>query len=487
MGCAPSRKKRPTIQKGIVSTNSAILPGTFIRINDNGFTDVYEIGGKLGSGAYAEVRSCTHRLHKASRAVKIIDKNMLSTEAIKAQFIQEVEILKLLDHPNIVRAYEFFEDQNKLYIVMEQCKGGELFDEIIKHQQFSEYQTAQIIRQVFSCIAYLHGIGVAHRDIKPENLLLDEKDDIFNIKLIDFGVAVKIGKSGLTGIIGTPSYLAPEVIDGTYNEKCDVWSAGVIMYILLSGCPPFQNDVQEEMYNSIKDCDYIIEGYEWDSISDDAKDLIKKILVPQKSRLTAEKALQHRWLTKQLKKDKKTPDSLKLMLDKLVDFNVDNKLQEATKLFIITQLMSTKEIKEARDIFQELDENGDGKLSREELLNGYKKFIPAKSAEALVDKIMKEVDSDNSGFIDYNEFLKAAVDIQTFASPEYLQSAFNLFDKDNSGKISIDELKLVLGQERDPEVFDQIIKQVDKNGDGEIDIEEFAAILKNMKVNKSQN
>lgn len=485
MGCTPSRKKKSISEKKNVPQTSAILPGTFMRINENGFTDVYELGPKLGSGAYAEVRTCTHRMHKASRAVKIIDKSMLSTEVIKAQFIQEVEILKLLDHPNIVRAYEFFEDENKFYIVMEQCHGGELFDEIIKHQQFSEHQAAQIIRQVFSCIAYLHGIGVAHRDLKPENLLLEEKDDILNIKLIDFGVAVKVGKNGITGFIGTPSYLAPEVIEGSYNEKCDVWSAGVIMYILLSGCPPFQNEVQEEMYNSIKDCDYIIDGYEWDSISDDAKDLIKKILVPQKSRISAEKALKHRWLTKQLKQDKKTPACLKSVLDKLVDFNVDNKLQEATKLFIITQLMSTKEIKEARDIFQELDENGDGKLSREELLNGYKKFIPVKSAEALVDKIMKEVDSDNSGFIDYNEFLKAAVDIQTFASPQYLQSAFNLFDKDSSGKISIEELKIVLGQDRDPEVFDEIIKQVDKNGDGEIDIDEFAAILKNMKVNKS--
>ena len=486
MGCYPSRKKRTGILKALTPPPLVVLPGTFIKINENGFQDVYEIGAKLGSGAYAEVCFCTHRKHNASRAVKIIDKHLLNSEAVKAQFVQEVEILKLLDHPNIIRAFEFFEDDYKFYIVMEHCKGGELFDEILKQQQFSEHQTAQMMKQVFSCISYLHSIGVAHRDIKPENLLLEEKDDILNIKLIDFGVAVKIDKAGITGMIGTPSYLAPEVLSGKYNEKCDVWSAGVLMYILLSGCPPFQNENQEEMYECIKDCNYILEGYEWDDISDEAKDLIRKILVPQRSRLTAEKALQHKWVQNQLKQDKKSPESLKAVLDKLVDFNENNKLQEATKLFIITQLMSTKEIKEARDIFKELDENGDGRLSRQELLNGYKKFIPAKSAEALVDKIMKEVDSDNSGFIDYNEFLKAAIDIKTFASPEYLQNAFSLFDRDGSGKISIEELKVVLGQGRDPEIFNEIIKQVDQNGDGEIDIEEFAAILKNMKVNKNE-
>jgi len=194
--------------------------------------------------------------------------------------------------------------------------------------------------------------------------------------------------------------------------------------------------------------------------------------------------LKHDWLVTQLRRDGKDSNTVRKVLDKLIDFKGQNKLQEATKLFIITQLMSNKDIKEARDIFRDLDSNGDGKLSRDELLNGYRKFIPVASASALVDKIMKEVDTDNSGFIDYNEFLKASIDMKSIASPDYLQSAFNLFDRDRSGKISIEELRTVLQvSEQDGQILEGILKQVDQNGDGEIDLEEFTAILKKMRVN----
>lgn len=482
MGCTPFRKKN--LEISIPQKPALIIsPGTFLKMTDQKFTEVYEIGKKLGTGAYAEVCLCTHIEHQIPRAVKIINKRLLESETCKSQFIAEINILKQLDHPSIIRAFEFFEDADQYYIVMEHCKGGELFDEIIKHKQFTEYQTAQIVKQIFSCIAYLHSIGIMHRDLKPENLLLEEKDDLLNIKLIDFGVATKFDKNGMTGMIGTPSYLAPEVITGKYNEKCDVWSVGVIMYILLSGFQPFQADTPNKLYEEIQDYNYILNDYGWEYISNDAKDLIRRIFVPEKGRITAQKALKHRWICMQLRQDKKDVESVKSVLDKLIDFKGHNKLQEATKLFIITQLMSSKEIKEAKDIFKELDANGDGKLSRQELLDGYKRFIPESSAEALVDKIMKEVDSDNSGFIDYNEFLKAAIDMKSVTSPEYLQTAFNLFDRDRSGKISIEELKVVLqGRDEDQHIFEGILKQVDENGDGEIDIEEFAAILKKIKV-----
>ncbi|OMJ82456.1 hypothetical protein SteCoe_16865 [Stentor coeruleus] len=482
MGCAVSRKKKPQVILSKAKT-LVILPGTFVKINDNDFVEVYNIGKKLGSGAYAEVRFCTHRQNKANRAVKIIAKQLLESESAKNQFIKEIEILKLLDHPNIIRVFEFFEDENNFYIVMEHCKGGELFDEIIKHKNFNEYQAAHIIRQVFSCIAYLHSIRVVHRDIKPENLLLEEKDDLFNIKLIDFGIATIIEEDDVQGMIGTPSYIAPEVINERYNEKCDVWSAGVLMYILLCGFPPFQGSTKNEVYEMIKNCSYILDGYGWENISSDAKDLIKKILVPQSSRISAEKALKHKWIVSMLKKDKRDQATMKTVLKNLEEFNAQNKLQEAAKLFIITQLMSTKEIKEARDIFKELDENGDGKLSRQELIKGYRKFASQKDAEDMVDRIMAAVDTDHNGFIDYNEFLKAAVDVKKISSEEYLQTAFNLFDKDANGKISIDELKSVLQSAGEDEVlFQEIIKQVDINGDGEIDLEEFTTILKNVRV-----
>lgn len=481
MGCTPG--KRGKTVSSIKEKPLVILPGTFVKINRNDFTEVYQIGRKLGSGAFAEVKFCIHKQNKVNRAVKIISKQMLESEAARNQFIKEVEILKLLDHPNIIRVFEFFEDEWYFYIVMEHCSGGELFDEILKHKQFTEFEAARIIRQVFSCIAYLHSINVVHRDIKPENLLLEEKDDFFNIKLIDFGIATTGQKDGIVGMIGTPSYIAPEVITGSYNEKCDVWSGGVLMYILLSGYPPFQGPSTNDVFSMIKRCIYILDGYGWENISSNAKDLIRKILTPQKNRLSAEKVLKHRWMTTNLKKDNSAPENMKGVLDNLVDFSSENALQDAAKLFIITQLMSTKELKEAKDIFLELDENGDGKLSREELTKGYRRFLSRENAEKIVDNIMRRVDTDNNGYIDYNEFLKAAVDVKKVATADYLRSAFELFDKDQNGKISMSELKSVLqaGGEDDT-VWQEIIKQVDIDGDGEIDINEFTAIIQKVKV-----
>jgi calcium-dependent protein kinase len=478
MGCSPSIK-RPKPKKTCL-----ILPGTFVKINANEFTGVYSIGKKLGSGAYAEVRLCTHKKTKALRAVKILSKRLLESEEAQKQFIKEVEILKTLDHPNIVRIFEFFEDDNSFYIVMEYCDGGELFDEIVKNVQFNEHQAAHIIRQVFSCIAYLHSIKVVHRDIKSENILLEEKDDLFNIKLIDFGVATTLNPEGITGTIGTPSYIAPEVITGKYTEKCDVWSAGVLMYILLSGCPPFQGSETTKVYEMIKSYTYILDKYGWEKISNDAKDLIKKILVPEKKRISAEKALKHKWITSNLKKDPENDEFVKGALDKLIDFNSENKLKDTIKLFIITQLMSSKELKETKLIFEQLDENGDGKLSKDELVNGYSKFLSHKNAERVVEKIMEEVDTDNNGYIDYNEFLKAAVDMKKIASTENLQVAFNFLDRDGSGTITLEELKSALQIEGEDEaMWEQIIKQVDTNGDGEIDMDEFTAILQKIKIN----
>ena len=416
MGCTPYLKTN----KGLSQNKKlVILPGTFVKINQNEFRQVYKLGKTLGTGSYAEVRLCMNKQTRSNRAVKIITKESLS-EIGKIQFIKEVEILKKLDHPNIIRILEFFEDEYCYYIVMEHCEGGELFDEIFKHKKFSEYEAAHMIKQVLSCVAYLHSINVIHRDIKAENLLLEEKDDLFNIKLIDFGIATTSKPKGITGLIGTPSYLAPEVITGKYTEKCDLWSVGVLMYILLSGCPPFQASDTTELYELIKKNSYNLDNYGWENVSADAKDLITKLLVPEKTRISAEQALKHPWLQNCLKTEKNNEIQIKSALNNLTQFHSENKLRDASILFIITQLLSATDLKFAKNIFLELDENGDGKLSKQELINGYKKYFSEENTEALVNSIMKEVDTDDNGFIDYNEFLKATVDINKILSNENL-------------------------------------------------------------------
>lgn len=208
-----------------VSTVNEIVvhSSNFVQENQHKFQDIYRVAQVLGAGSFGEVRICFHRENSCKRAVKIFRKDLMTSESLKASLDREISILRILDHPNIVRIFEFFEDSKRLYIVMEYCAGGELFGQIVKRQNFSEGQAAQIMYQLFSAVSYLHDNRVIHRDLKPENILLEERQEIINIKIIDFGTAI-IKEEGRvnSGLQGTVYYIAPEVVEGNYDEKCDI-------------------------------------------------------------------------------------------------------------------------------------------------------------------------------------------------------------------------------------------------------------------------
>jgi calcium-dependent protein kinase len=228
-------------------------------------------------GGFGEVRKCSNKKTGAIRAVKIIRKDSLDSKE-KIRFFQEIDIMRQLDHPNIVRLYEVFQDEKRFYLVTELCTGGELFDEITKRSNFNEQDAAAIIKQVLSAVAYCHSKNICHRDLKPENVLMDSKNNN-QIKVIDFGASQKYDDNKkMSQIYGTAYYIAPEILKSEYNEKCDVWSIGVILYILLSGKPPFYGDDDKEILNSVKLGTYTLTGPDWKNISNEAKDLIKKTL-----------------------------------------------------------------------------------------------------------------------------------------------------------------------------------------------------------------
>jgi calcium-dependent protein kinase len=201
----------------------------------------------LGQGAFGEVRKCINRHTKVIRAVKLIKKESMNKEE-EESFKHEITILKKLDHPNILKLYEVFEDEKRYYLVTELCKGGELFDEIVTKVCFSEKEAAAIIQQILQAVAYCHDLGIVHRDLKPENVLID-KELNNTLKIIDFGTSTIYDKSSgpLKTTHGTSYYIAPEVLNKRYDDRCDVWSIGVILYILLSGKPPFDGDNDEEI------------------------------------------------------------------------------------------------------------------------------------------------------------------------------------------------------------------------------------------------
>ena len=257
--------------------------------------DNYEVKELIGEGAYGSVRKITHRLTGEDRAVKILSKkNLKSEEELKAM-LTEVSILKSLDHPNILKIHETYQDKFSYFIVTELCSGGELFDRIASQRILSEALAAEYTRQILSCLIYCHDRHIAHRDLKPENFLLDSVSPGANLKLIDFGAAAICNPGEyLTRNIGTCYYIAPEVIDMRYNEKCDVWSAGAVLYVMLSGSPPFEGNKDEEIMNNVKKGRYFFNGRDWDGISSEAKDLIRKMMtVNVNSRISAKDALNH--------------------------------------------------------------------------------------------------------------------------------------------------------------------------------------------------
>ena len=228
----------------------------------------------LGSGAFGEVRVCVHRDSGAQRAVKVLRKSHMDEDEKKMLF-NEINNLKDLDRPNILKMFEFFEDEKRYYIVTDICKGGELFDEIVARGKFTENDAAVLMKQVLSCINYCHSNKIVHRDLKPENILLEQNKEFDQIKIIDFGTSLVFDENKkLDEKLGTPYYIAPEVLAKSYGPKCDIWSCGVITYIILSGNPPFNGASDQEIMKKVKKGDFSFQDPVWQNVTAEGKDFI---------------------------------------------------------------------------------------------------------------------------------------------------------------------------------------------------------------------
>lgn len=276
---------------------------------------------------------------------------------------------------------------------------------------------------------------------------------------------------------GTPNYISPEVLAGNYGVECDMWSAGCILYILLCGYPPFYGDDDMEVLQMVQKGKFDFDGEEWDEISKEAKDLIKKLICKPERRLTAQEALDHKWFKKTLKDEKKKIELKGTRLQNFKAFQKTSKLQQAALTAISVQA-SPADIKELKELFQQLDVNGDGGLSLEEL----KKGLKGKENGDTILQLLASADTDGSGEINYTEFLAATIDANIFMREDYLRTAFNMFDKDGSGQIDNEEVIALLqgedlGNFVSKDAISQAMKEIDENGDGEIDFDEFMVMM----------
>jgi calcium-dependent protein kinase len=464
-----------------------VNPSIFVQENLEDFFTVYHLSDViLGRGPYSEARVCTHKRTQAVRAVKIIFKRGMNESALKDSLLQEVQILRTLDHPNIVRIYENFEDSKNYYIVEEHCHGEDLFDLVSRLKQITEQVAARIMRQIFSAVGYLHTRQVVHRDLKPENIIvLNGNEEVPHVKLIDFDTATYCSvERQLRGSIGTAYYMAPEVLTKNYNEKCDMWSCGVLLYIMLSGTPPFPGYSDKEILRNVSKAQYTFEGPGWANISPEAISLISGLLIQNPAdRLSANEAYHHPWITRNAGSEFDASQSVSMSIERIMSFHNTNKLKEAMTTFIISQVLAYEDLRELGEAFKAIDVNCDGFITKDELLRAFKDSMPLVEATIAVDRIFEEIDRDNSGYIDYTEFLRATIDTKLLISQKNLKNAFDMFDKDGNGLISTDELRQLFenGDSLDDSIWQDMLDEVDANKDGEIDIFKFEHML-NLRV-----
>jgi calcium-dependent protein kinase len=369
---------------------------------------------------------------------------------------------------------------------MEECNGGELFQRLAdnaKHNKnYTEKDAARIMKQILQAVNYLHSHGVCHRDLKPENILFSSVEPNSELKIIDFGLSkvLKEIDQVMKGEVGTLYYMAPEVIQGNYNEKCDVWSCGVILYIILSGHPPFYSKNEEKLKQKICNIEYSLDLPAFSKISDDAKDLIKKILVKAEDRPSIAEVLQSTWVKENAPKASK--NAIQVDWGHIKKYTKLNLVQKSIITFRAFH-MTAKEAQEYIEMFKMIDKNNDGVLTIDEIEKGVKhcKLQTNMSEEAII-QLFKDMDIDKNGLVNYTEFVSALMDYEKEVKKEHIIECFNSYDADKSGKINFKEFCEIISpqNEKEKKELKELYDKFDNNGDGEIDFNEFLEGYRNM-------
>jgi len=459
--------------------------------------EVYIKEKTLGSGSFGTVYLVKHKqLHRyfAMKAIKKSNKSKIDEEGL----MNEINILRKMDHPNILKITDFYSQKNEYDIITEYCQEGELFNEIKQYAPFNETITGHYMKQILTAVCYCHGMNIVHRDLKPENILIVKraKNGCHPIKIIDFGTAKVFSKEKSEHLlIGSAYYIAPEVLSRNYTEKCDIWSCGVIMYILLTGRPPFFGNTDNEIMYRIKSGKYDLQKYPWSVVSKEAKDLIRALLQPNPNmRLSAEQALKHPWFSsKKVKALDKLNNLSKNRTQKLVEnltkYKSDNILRCAVIAYLVHNNTQLSQAHDAIKLFNQIDENGDGKITREELFNGLQQYLKGEGDKLKddVELIFNNIDTDHNGFIEYEEFIRAAIDKEYFLSNNFIKFAFNYFDRDKNGDVTFEEIKNLFCQSEKNKnnifAINQLKKsfeEIDVNNDGSLSFEEFVQMMKNI-------
>ena len=447
--------------------------------------EIYKFKDQIGSGHFGHVHTAVRRMEKAPYklyAIKSISKKNLTENQING-LTKEVEIVSQLDHPNIINFYETYHDEFYFHIVMELCRGKDLLNKLKEFNgKIPEKKVCLIMIKILYAISYCHSRGITHRDLKPENIMFETPDEESDIKILDFGLSRKyLINEKMHTILGTPYYIAPEVLKSEYDEKCDIWSIGAIAYILLCGEPPFYGKSNNEIFKKIihNEINFNVNG-KWKNISNDAKNFVKLCLSKDpKIRPNANEALKHSWFKNIFEKIHSELYIHKNILINLKNFKPCLKFKKLVIKYLISN-MGHNEIKIYKMAFFAFDFDNTGTIKGEEILKGFN-FGKETIDNEQIKKILSAADDRNRKSLDYSEFLLCCLNLKKILNKEKLEIAFRYFDIDGNGEIDVVDLKnalLRLGKNVNEEKsIKKIILDVTKNKKETIDYQNFLLLF----------
>lgn len=456
------------------------------------------MGEEVGVGGFGSVHKAHHRQTGQYHAVKVITKSKDVT--IMNQLWSEMDIMKQLDHPHIMRMYNTFEDDAHLYISSELCVGGPFFDTLrsVKAGHLWEADCGKLFRQIIGVTSYLHSRSICHRDIKPENFLVLRPSihiGQLHLKLIDFGTAKRFDLLSMVTKVCTPHYVAPEVLspkNQSYTEKVDVWSCGVMLFVMLCGRLPFHKDDNMELLKLVRKGKFEFEPSQvWKDVSENAHDLIKKILcVNVQDRCTADQAFHHPWCDLKASDEEADKGISKQMIGDILRFFTNNRLKRVA-LRIIARQIDDGAIESQRSVWLSVDTDNSGTLTLDEMNKAVMRLDVSDMTRAGMIKIICHLDPTGSGIVEYTEFLAACLNKQQYMQEQVCRAAFVRLDFDCDGIVSRKDLGRLLSDKdgmRDAgltgaslcELIDElenIMNDADGNNDGGVSFEEFMELM----------
>jgi len=444
-------------------------------------SDDYAVTTKvLGSGMSGDVRLAHSKTRQQPVAVKTLRLSNCPSEILAS----EVQIFLCMDHPHIVRLFDVYECADHLDLVMECMQGGELLDEVNRLGKFKEDRAVEVTKQMLLVLNYLHSHGVVHRDLKPQNFLYDCKGSS-HLKLVDFGLSKFRGqRERMHTTCGTMAYIAPEVLERNYSSQCDMWSLGVMVFVLLSGYLPFKDTGDKKMQRKImKQGRYSFDPKRWSTISAEAKDFVKCLLQPDNTRrLIVQSAFEHPWIQKSLTQ----PDEAVLVSasEALLSFCQRPPMQRVC-MSMMAWVLSNEETAAVRDSFLMLDSNHDGVIELEDLEDLMVNKTSVSRDEA--SDCVRALDSTGSESIHFSDFLAAMLSKRIAMRDDLVAVAFQRFDTDCSGKITATNLRQVIGDEFGGKDVEELISEVSTSKGGTITQPQLSAYVQGTELSVKTN